>query len=61
MRVSTLYQKKQPVISMEFFPPRNQAASEKFSGLVDTLSSLDPDYLSGLFYIGMCGISRKSY
>jgi len=52
MRVSELYQNKQPVISMEFFPPRNQAASEKFNGLIDTLSSLDPDYLSITFGAG---------
>ena len=31
MRVSALYQKKQPVISMEFFPPWYQAASELIS------------------------------
>jgi len=52
MRVNTLYENKQPVISMEFFPPRNQAASEKFSGLIDTLSALHPDYLSITFGAG---------
>jgi len=52
MRVSSLYKYKQPVISMEFFPPRNQVASEKFSGLIDTLSSLGPDYLSITFGAG---------
>ena len=52
MRVSELYQHKQPVISMEFFPPRNQAASEKFGGLIDTLSCLNPDYLSITFGAG---------
>ena len=52
MRVNTLYENKQPVISMEFFPPRNQAASEKFEGLIDTLSALGPDYLSITFGAG---------
>jgi methylenetetrahydrofolate reductase (NADPH) len=52
MRVDALYKNKQPVISMEFFPPRNQAASEKFGGLIDTLSALHPDYLSITFGAG---------
>ncbi len=52
MRVNTLYKNKQPVISMEFFPPRNQAASEKFGGLIDTLSAYSPDYLSITFGAG---------
>ena len=52
MRVNKLYENKQPVISMEFFPPRNQAASEKFEGLIDTLSALHPDYLSITFGAG---------
>ncbi|MCK5163391.1 MAG: methylenetetrahydrofolate reductase [Desulfobacula sp.] len=52
MRVNKLYENKQPVISMEFFPPRNQAASEKFEGLIDTLSALGPDYLSITFGAG---------
>jgi methylenetetrahydrofolate reductase (NADPH) len=52
MRVNTLYKNNQPVISMEFFPPRNQAASEKFGGLIDTLSAYNPDYLSITFGAG---------
>ncbi|WP_300461565.1 methylenetetrahydrofolate reductase [Desulfobacula sp.] len=52
MRVSTLYKNNQPVLSMEFFPPRNQAASETFNGVIDTLSALDPDYLSITFGAG---------
>lgn len=52
MRVNALYKNKQPVISMEFFPPRNQAASEKFGGLIDTLAAYNPDYLSITFGAG---------
>lgn len=52
MRVNSLYKNNQPVISMEFFPPRDPAAQEKFGGLIDTLSSLNPDYLSVTFGAG---------
>ncbi|MCK5836530.1 MAG: methylenetetrahydrofolate reductase [NAD(P)H] [Desulfobacula sp.] len=52
MRVSTLYENNQPVLSMEFFPPRNSAASETFNEVIDTLSALDPDYLSITFGAG---------
>ncbi|SDU18685.1 methylenetetrahydrofolate reductase [Desulfobacula phenolica] len=52
MRVNELYKNKQPVISMEFFPPRNQAASEKFGGLIDTLAAYNPDYMSITFGAG---------
>ncbi|MDY6904633.1 MAG: methylenetetrahydrofolate reductase [Thermodesulfobacteriota bacterium] len=52
MRVTDLYQKKQPVISMEFFPPRDEKAEAKFSGLVDDLSQMNPDYMSVTFGAG---------
>jgi methylenetetrahydrofolate reductase (NADPH) len=52
MRVTDLYKKKKNVISMEFFPPRNEAATEKFSATVDTLADLSPDYLSVTFGAG---------
>lgn len=52
MRVSHLYESKQPVISMEFFPPRDEAAAQKFSGIVDKLSKHTPDYMSITFGAG---------
>ena len=53
MRVSTLYKKsKKPVISMEFFPPRNEKATEKFGQIIDKLSRLKPDYMSVTFGAG---------
>ncbi len=52
MRVTDLYRKKQPVISMEFFPPRDEKAAEKFDTTIDTLSGLGPDYLSVTFGAG---------
>ena len=52
MRVTDLYNTKKPVISMEFFPPRDQAAEEKFGGIVNILAGLKPDYFSVTFGAG---------
>jgi len=52
MRVTNLYQNKQPVISMEFFPPRNEAAEKNFGGVFDKLSELAPDYMTMTFGAG---------
>ncbi|MBL0732539.1 MAG: methylenetetrahydrofolate reductase, partial [Desulfosarcina sp.] len=53
MRVSSLYENsKKPVISMEFFPPRDEKAAEKFSAIIDKLAELNPDYMSVTFGAG---------
>ena len=52
MRVTDLYESKKPVISMEYFPPRNAKAAETFGTLVDNLSKLNPDYMSVTFGAG---------
>jgi len=52
MRVTNLYESKKPVISMEFFPPRNEKAAETFGILIDNLSELNPDYMSVTFGAG---------
>lgn len=52
MRVTYLYENKTPVVSMEFFPPRDTAASEKFSKTIDDLAVLNPDYMSMTFGAG---------
>ncbi|MFO7816273.1 MAG: methylenetetrahydrofolate reductase, partial [Desulfovibrionales bacterium] len=52
MRVTDLYASKAPVVSMEFFPPRDEAAAEKFDNIVDTLASRNPDYMSVTFGAG---------
>ncbi len=52
MRVTELYKNKQPVISMEFFPPRNEKAAAGFGALIDDLSQLQPDYMSVTFGAG---------
>ena len=52
MRVAELYKKKRPVISMEFFPFRDDKTAENFSKTIDTLAPLDPDYLSVTFGAG---------
>ncbi len=52
MRVTNLYKSKKPVISMEFFPPRNEKAAETFGTLIDNLSESSPDYMSVTFGAG---------
>ncbi|MBS3733145.1 MAG: methylenetetrahydrofolate reductase [Desulfobacterales bacterium] len=47
-----MYAKKAPVVSMEFFPPRDEAAAEKFEGVVDTLAERKPDYKAVTFGAG---------
>ena len=52
MRVTSLYDSKKPVISMEFFPPRNEKAAETFVAVIDKLAELKPDYMSVTFGAG---------
>jgi methylenetetrahydrofolate reductase (NADH) len=52
MRVTKLYQNKKPVVSMEFFPPRNENAAASFSTLLDALAVHQPDYMSVTFGAG---------
>ncbi len=53
MRISSLYENsKKPVISMEFFPPRDKKAAEKFGAAIAELSELKPDYMSVTFGAG---------
>jgi methylenetetrahydrofolate reductase (NADPH) len=53
MRVASLYESsKIPVISMEFFPPRDEKAAEKFGTIIDNLAELKPDYMSVTFGAG---------
>ena len=52
MRVTSLYERKKPVISMEFFPPRNEKAAETFGTTIANLAALKPDYMSITFGAG---------
>jgi len=53
MRVSSLYESsKKPVISLEFFPPRNEKAEKNFGNLIDNLSEVKPEYMSVTFGAG---------
>jgi methylenetetrahydrofolate reductase (NADPH) len=53
MRVASLYESsKTLVISMEFFPPRDEKAAEKFGTIIDNLAELKPDYMSVTFGAG---------
>ncbi len=52
MRASEVYKEKQPVVSMEFFPPRNEEAAQSFGTVVEALAGLKPDYMSVTFGAG---------
>lgn len=52
MRVTNLYESKKSVISMEFFPPRNEKAAGTFGTVIDKLTELKPDYMSITFGAG---------
>ena len=52
MRVTTLYASKQPVISMEFFPPRDVKGVQAFTTTIDELAVPVPDYMTVTFGAG---------
>ena len=53
MQAANLYgNSKKPVISFEFFPPRDEKAAEKFDKTIDGLAAIKPDYMSVTFGAG---------
>ena len=53
MNVANLYENsKKPVVSFEFFPPRDEKAAEKFDKITDDLAAIKPDYMSVTFGAG---------
>ncbi len=52
MRVSKLYTEERPILSMEFFPPRDEKAAAGFGDIVDQLLEMKPDYMSVTFGAG---------
>lgn len=52
MRVTQLYESKKPVISMEFFPPRDDKGVQAFSATIDQLAQQKPGYMSITFGAG---------
>ncbi len=53
MHVGNLYaSSKKPVVSFEFFPPRNEKAAATFDKVVDTLAKTEPDYMAVTFGAG---------
>lgn len=52
MRATQLYKSDKNVISMEFFPPRDEKAAGTFSTTIDNLAKLEPDYMSITFGAG---------
>ncbi|WP_022667701.1 methylenetetrahydrofolate reductase [Desulfospira joergensenii] len=52
MRVTDLYKNRQPIVSMEFFPFRDDKTREGFHTTLDELSPMNPDYYSVTFGAG---------
>lgn len=52
MHVTDLYKQNTPVISMEFFPPRDDKAKKTFTNTLETLKVQSPDYMSITFGAG---------
>lgn len=53
MRVLKLYEKaEKPVVSFEFFPPRDEKAEKGFGKIIDDLAVSAPDYMSVTFGAG---------
>ncbi len=52
MRLSELWQKKQPTISLEFFPARTPEAEENLERVIDQLIFFEPDFVGVTFGAG---------
>lgn len=53
MQVADLYRtQRQPSVSFEFFPPRDEKAEAGFNTVIDELATLKPDYMSMTFGAG---------
>ena len=53
MRLNTMLETKQrPLVSFEFFPPRDEQAAAKLDGVIERLAALEPDCVSVTFGAG---------
>lgn len=52
MKVTEIWEKKQPTISFEFFPARDAEAAEKLERVIDQLAIMEPDFVSVTFGAG---------
>jgi methylenetetrahydrofolate reductase (NADPH) len=52
MKVTEIWEKKQPTISFEFFPARDTEAAEKLERVIDQLAIMEPDFVSVTFGAG---------
>ncbi len=52
MRISEVYNKKQPVLSFEIFPPKRETTLKSIDETLAVLCSLKPDYISVTFGAG---------
>jgi len=52
MRINSLYENNKNIISMEFFPPRNEKAAQGFGNIIDKLAECNPNYMTVTFGAG---------
>jgi methylenetetrahydrofolate reductase (NADPH) len=52
MRIDEILASKRPVFSVEFFPPKNEAASEQLFATARSLRELEPDFVSVTYGAG---------
>lgn len=52
MSIHTLYQKQTPVVSVELFPPKKEAAIESIYQTLDELREIQPDFISVTYGAG---------
>ena len=52
MKIKDIYQNKKAVFSFEIFPPNENFSSEKLYGVIDELSTQNPDFISVTYGAG---------
>jgi methylenetetrahydrofolate reductase (NADPH) len=60
MKISSLFEKKKPVLSFEIYPPKTETPLADASVVLDGLSALRPDFISVTFGTGTSGRSGKT-
>lgn len=60
MKIETMFQKKNPVISFEIFPPKRDTALESIDETLKVLSELNPDFISVTFGAGGSTVNNRT-
>ena len=52
MRIDQILASKQPLFSVEFFPPKSEEATEQLYATARSLGELEPDFVSVTWALG---------